>query len=114
MSTLKRVVQVLCFFFSTVAAAQTPEPPRPEYGTDITIEMAKTIAAAVLAECQTNKWNVAVAVVNTHGSLVYYERMNNTQSASARSAGTIIPPMQVAAPPWISSSSPQCAAVAIA
>ena len=27
-----------------------------------------------------------MAVVNTHGSLVYYERMNNTQSASARIA----------------------------
>jgi uncharacterized protein GlcG (DUF336 family) len=29
---------------------------------------------------------VAVAIVNTHGSLVYYERMNNTQSASAQIA----------------------------
>ena len=71
---------------STVLAAQAAEPPRPEYGPDITIETAKKIAAATLAECQSNKWNVAVAVVNTHGSLVYYERMNNTQSASARIA----------------------------
>ena len=84
MSTLKRVVQVLCICASTVVGAQSPEPPRPEYGTDITVEIAKKIAAASLAECQANKWNVAVAVVNTHGSLVYYERMNNTQSASAR------------------------------
>ena len=86
MSTLKRVMQVLCLCSSTVVAAQSPEPPRPEYGTDITVEIAKKIAAASLAECQANKWNVAVAVVNTHGSLVYYERMNNTQSASARVA----------------------------
>ena len=87
MSTLKRFVQLLFVSLSGVAAAQTPaEPPRPEYGTDITIEVAKKIAAATLAECQSNKWNVAVAVVNTHGSLVYYERMNNTQSASARIA----------------------------
>jgi glc operon protein GlcG len=59
---------------------------RPDYGLDVTIEAAKKIAAGAVAECQKNKWNVAVAVVNTHGSLVYYERMNNTQSASARVA----------------------------
>ena len=34
----------------------------------------------------TGRQNVAVAVVNTHGSMVYYERMDNTQSASARIA----------------------------
>jgi uncharacterized protein GlcG (DUF336 family) len=71
---------------SGAVVAQAAEPPRPEYGPDITLEAAKKIAAATLAECQANKWNVAVAIVNTHGSLVYYERMNNTQSASARIA----------------------------
>lgn len=59
---------------------------RPDYGPDITIEVAKKLATGAIAECQANKWNVAVAIVNTHGSLVYYERMNNTQSASARIA----------------------------
>jgi uncharacterized protein GlcG (DUF336 family) len=87
MTTLKRiaaVIGVLSFTGFGVQAAE--EPPRPEYGPDITIEAAKKIAAGVIAECAKNKWNVAVAVVNTHGSLVYYERMNNTQSASARIA----------------------------
>ena len=87
MLKLKRVVQVLCVFLSASFAAQAAdEPPRPEYGPDITVEQAKKIAAGVIAECSKNKWNVAVAVVNTHGSLVYYERMNNTQSASAKIA----------------------------
>ena len=86
MPTLKRIAQVLCIISSTAFAAQAQEGPRPEYGPDISLEMAKKIAAATLAECQANKWNVAVAVVNTHGSLVYYERMNNTQSASAKIA----------------------------
>ena len=69
--------------------------PRPDYGTPVTIEQAKKIAAAVIAECTSNKWNVAVAVVDTHGGLVYYERMENTQTTSydiailkARSAAT--------------------------
>jgi uncharacterized protein GlcG (DUF336 family) len=75
-------VLVACF----VASAQAGEAPRPEYGPDITLEQAKKLAAAALAECRSNKWNVAVAIVNTHGSLVYYERLDNTQSASARIA----------------------------
>ena len=86
MPALKRITQVLCVLSSAVFAVQAADPPRPEYGPDITVEAAKKIAAATIAECQNNKWNVAVAVVNTHGSLVYYERMNNTQSASAKIA----------------------------
>jgi uncharacterized protein GlcG (DUF336 family) len=63
---------------STHALAQQ----RPEYGPAVTVAAAKKIAAATLAECQKNNWNVAVAVVDTHGFLVYFERMENTQSAS--------------------------------
>ena len=47
---------------------------------------AKKIAAGVIAECQKNSWNVAVAVVDTHDSLVYFERMDNTQIASVEIA----------------------------
>ncbi len=86
MKTLKGIAQVLCILSFTAFAVHAGEGPRPEYGPDITIEAAKKIAAATLAECRSNKWNVAVAIVNTHGSLVYYERMNNTQSASAQIA----------------------------
>jgi len=60
------------------AAAQA----RPEYGVAIEAPMAKQLAAAALAECAKNRWNIAVAIVDTHGGLVYYERMANTQSAS--------------------------------
>ncbi|HYC45144.1 MAG TPA: heme-binding protein [Burkholderiales bacterium] len=86
---MKRPVNVVlgtCVLSVAAFAVQAGEAPRPEYGPDITIEQAKKIATATLAECAANKWNVAVAVVNTHGSLVYYERMNNTQSASAQIA----------------------------
>jgi uncharacterized protein GlcG (DUF336 family) len=72
--------------FAAAALALTAAPlsaqQRPEYGTPVTIDQAKKIAAGVVAECQSNKWNVAVAVVDTHGSLVYFERMENTQTAS--------------------------------
>ena len=68
---------------------------RPDYGTAVNAAGAKKIAAGVIAECQKNGWNVAVAVVDNHGFLVYFERMDNTQTASmdiavgkARSAAT--------------------------
>ncbi|MDH5536330.1 MAG: heme-binding protein [Betaproteobacteria bacterium] len=63
---------------TTTAHAQK----RPDYGPDITVAAAKKIAAAALAECRKNEWNVAIAIVDTHGFLVYFERMENTQSAS--------------------------------
>jgi glc operon protein GlcG len=65
--------------FATVAAAQDK---RPDYGPSISIGSAKKVAAAVIAECTKNSWNVAVAIVDPHGSLVYFERMENTQYAS--------------------------------
>jgi glc operon protein GlcG len=76
--------------FATAALAATlvalpavaQEGPRPGYGPNITTAAAKRIAAGVLAECAKNNWNVAVAVVDTAGGLVYYERMEDTQSAS--------------------------------
>jgi uncharacterized protein GlcG (DUF336 family) len=64
---------------SALAVAQDR---RPDYGTDVNTATAKKIAAAVIAECQKNSWNVAVAIVDNHGYLVYYERMENTQYAS--------------------------------
>ena len=65
-----------------VALAAQAQERRPEYGPDVNAVTAKKIAAATLAECQKNGWNVAVAVVDTHGFLVYFERMENTQTSS--------------------------------
>ena len=64
---------------SSLALAQDR---RPDYGPAVNAAAAKKIAAGVIAECQKNSWNVAVAVVDTHGFLVYFERMDNTQIAS--------------------------------
>lgn len=64
---------------SSLALAQDR---RPDYGTAVNAAAAKKIAAGVIGECQKNSWNVAVAVVDNHGFLVYFERMDNTQTAS--------------------------------
>jgi uncharacterized protein GlcG (DUF336 family) len=63
-------------------AGASAQDRRPDYGTAVDTAGAKKIAAGVVAECQKNAWNVAVAVVDTHGFLVYFERMENTQTAS--------------------------------
>jgi glc operon protein GlcG len=67
----------LAAFVATVHAQQ-----HPSYGPSINAPAAKKIAASTLAECAANKWNVAVAIVDTYGFLVYFERMENTQTAS--------------------------------
>jgi glc operon protein GlcG len=53
------------------------------YGSSVTLENAKKVAAPALAEAEKNHWNVAVAIVDTSGNLVYYEKMDNTQLGSA-------------------------------
>ena len=65
-----------------LATGASAQDKRPDYGTAVNAAAAKKIAAGVLAECQKNQWNVAVAVVDNHGFLVYFERMDNTQTAS--------------------------------
>jgi uncharacterized protein GlcG (DUF336 family) len=56
---------------------------RPPYGTAVNLETAKKIAAASAAEAKKNNWNVAIAIVDNHGLLVYYEMLDDTQTASA-------------------------------
>ena len=67
---------------AALTVGASAQDKRPDYGTAINAAGAKKVAAGVLAECQKNGWNVAVAVVDNHGFLVYFERMDNTQTAS--------------------------------
>jgi len=64
------------------AIAQMPNP----YGLPISLENAKKAAAPALAEAAKNNWNMAVAIVDPAGNLVYYEKMDNTQLGSANVA----------------------------
>ena len=73
---------LLCAALIVCSAGASAQDRRPDYGPAVNAAAAKKIAAGVLAECQKNSWNVAVAVVDTHGVLVYFERMDNTQTAS--------------------------------
>jgi glc operon protein GlcG len=75
---MKRLLVIITVLCSLSALAQAPNP----YGPPISVETAKKAAAAALAEARTNNWRMAVAVVDTGGILVYYEKMDNTQIGS--------------------------------
>lgn len=86
MSTIRKSVNLAGALALAVFAAQAAAQERPGYGTPVTVDQAKKMAAAAIAECKSNKWNVAVAVVDTHGMLIYFERMEDTQTASGKIA----------------------------
>ncbi len=86
--TIGRIAALLCLVLAGVAgptAAQTHVRP-PSYGPAIQLDSARKVAAAALAEAQKNGWTMAVAITNTSGELVLFEKMDDTQSASGQIA----------------------------
>jgi hypothetical protein len=59
-------------------------PPQVPYGLSISTENAKIVAAASIAEAQQNKLKDAIAIVDTGGYLVYFERMQDTHPDGKR------------------------------
>jgi glc operon protein GlcG len=59
--------------------------PNP-YGPPISLEHAKKAAGPAIAEALKNSLSVAVAIVDTSGNLVYYEKMDDTLLGSANVA----------------------------
>jgi len=76
---LKFLVALLAVFCTASALPQMPIP----YGPSVTVENAKKAAATALDEARKGNWKMAVAVVDTGGVLVYFEKMDNTQIGSA-------------------------------
>ena len=64
---------------ASIAAAQTPPP---SYGEPISLENAKKAAGPATAEARKNGWLMAIAVVDPSGNLVYFEKMDGTQTGS--------------------------------
>jgi glc operon protein GlcG len=84
---------------SSPALAQTPPPAPPPappsaggtpdaipfdipYGVSIGLERAKQVTAAAEAEAKKRNWKMNIAVVDTNGELVQFERMEGAQIAS--------------------------------
>jgi glc operon protein GlcG len=84
-------------FTGTVALAQAPATPPAQppaggtpdvmpfdipYGQSIGLERAKLVVAAAEAEAKKRNWKMNIAVVDTNGELVQFERMEGAQIAS--------------------------------
>ncbi len=69
---------ILMGFASGAAAQQMPNP----YGAAISLEVAKKAAAVAAAEALKNKWRMAIAITDPAGHLVYFEKIDGTQTAS--------------------------------
>ena len=85
-SVLKSLIVVMLVLCADSAFAQAP-PAVSLYlipiGPPISVETAKKAAAAALAEARKNGWLQVVAVVDSGGTLVYYEKMDNTELAAS-------------------------------
>ena len=82
----KYAIVFLGLFALTIFSVSATAQQRPDYGTPVDSVTAKTIGVATIEACRAENWNVAVAVVDNHGFLVYFERMDNTQTASVEIA----------------------------
>lgn len=68
---------------ATIVAAQAQVPV---YGTNVSLDQARKALAAALADARRQNLPMAVAVVDTAGMLVAFERMDNTQTGSVQVA----------------------------
>jgi glc operon protein GlcG len=64
------------------APAAQAAPPTTPYGMPIGLDSARKVAAAVAAEARKIGAYMAIAVVDTAGNLVYFEKMDRAQTGS--------------------------------
>ena len=99
MRSIVSIVVAACTMavMSSAALAQAPATPPAQpsaggtpdampfdipYGQSIGLERAKQIVAAAEAEAKRRNWKMNIAVVDTNGEIVMFERMEGAQIAS--------------------------------
>jgi uncharacterized protein GlcG (DUF336 family) len=85
MTFLRISVTSLAVALALAASTIYAQMPNP-YGQSITLENAKRVTAPAIAEARRNNWTMAVAIVDTAGDLIYFEKMDGTQAASSNIA----------------------------
>ena len=81
-----RTLLVLTILMTMAYTLNAQTAPAPAYGMPIGIDAAKKAAAAAVAEARKNNFTMAIAVVDTAGNLVYFEKMDGTQTGSVNVA----------------------------
>jgi uncharacterized protein GlcG (DUF336 family) len=87
---LTAVVLTTCLLTAGAAYAQAPDlnavpedmPFNIPYGAPVSAERAQGLIQTAVAEAKKHKWAMNVAVVDTNGDLVAFERMDGAQLAS--------------------------------
>jgi glc operon protein GlcG len=72
------VIALVLALAPDMSLAQEPIP----YGAPITLDQARKLIAAAEAKATTQRWPVAIAIVDGSGHLVAFARMDNTQLGS--------------------------------
>lgn len=72
-----------CFLSPPASLPLLAQQMTNPYGLPIALETARKASAAALALAAKNGWTMAIAVVDPNGTLVYYQKMDNTQNGSA-------------------------------
>ena len=82
MSVRNLVWTVGIFVVMLNAAPASAQALNLPYGAPINLETAKKAAAAATAEARKNNWAMAFAITDPSGELVYFEKIDGTQTAS--------------------------------
>ena len=74
-------------FLLTVAAASLSFAAQAQtYGAPITLEQAKKVLAAAEAEMKKNNWLMSIAILDSGGHMVLFQRADGSQFAGAKIA----------------------------
>lgn len=82
---MKTILSLFLVIAASAAVAQnqsTTAASIPLYGDAISLENAKKLLGAAEAFAKSKQWPVAIAIVDTGGNLVAFEKMDNTQVGS--------------------------------
>ena len=76
---INRLLACALFAVAAVTAAKAADLPTKKV---LSLEVAKQVAAAAEKHARENKWNVCIAIVDDGGHLVYFQRLDGTQTGS--------------------------------
>jgi len=83
---MRTVVQMFVVMLVVVMTGQFARTEELATKKALTLGVAKQIAAAAEKHAAENKWNVCIAIVDDGGHLVYFSRMDGTQTGSVQVA----------------------------
>ena len=79
-----KLTVLLTATYLSIAAQVNAQGRFPAYGEPISLERARTLITAAKKAAAVEKWQMAIAIVDTSGALVAMERMDDTLLASAQ------------------------------